>query len=86
MSKTATVRARIQPKLKEHAETIFHRLGMNATQAITLFYKQVELRDGLPFEVAIPSAITKRTFDSTDEGRDLIVCENADDMFEKLGI
>ena len=86
MSKTATVRARIQPKLKEHAETIFHRLGMNATQAITLFYKQVELRDGLPFEVVIPSAITKRTFDSTDEGRDLVVCEDANDMFEKLGI
>jgi len=86
MSKTATVRARIQPKLKEHAETIFHRLGMNATQAITLFYKQVELRNGLPFEVAIPSAITKRTFDSTDEGRDLVVCKDANDMFEKLGI
>lgn len=86
MSKTATVRARIQPKLKEHAETIFHRLGMNATQAITLFYKQVELRDGLPFQVAIPSPVTKRTFDSTDEGRDLVVCEDADDMFRKLGI
>jgi DNA-damage-inducible protein J len=86
MSKTATVRARIQPKLKEHAETIFHRLGMNATQAITLFYKQVELRDGLPFDVAIPSATTKRTFDSTNEGQDLVVCEDADDMFEKLGI
>ena len=86
MSKTAIVRARIQPKLKEHAETIFHRLGMNASQAITLFYKQVELRDGLPFEVAIPSGITKRTFEATDEGRDLVVCEDADDMFEKLGI
>jgi DNA-damage-inducible protein J len=86
MSKTATVRARIQPRLKEHAETIFHRLGMNATQAITLFYKQVELRDGLPFEVAIPSAITKRTFEATDKGRDLIVCEDAEDMFERLGI
>jgi DNA-damage-inducible protein J len=86
MSKTAIVRARIQPKLKDRAETIFHRLGMNASQAITLFYKQVELREGLPFNVAIPSAITKRTFDSTDEGRDLVVCEDADDMFEKLGI
>ena len=86
MDKTATVRARIQPRLKEHAETIFHRLGMNASQAITLFYKQVELRDGLPFDVAIPSAITKRTFDSTDEGRDLVVCEDANDLFVKLGI
>ena len=86
MRKTATVRARIQPRLKEHAETIFHRLGMNASQAITLFYKQVELRDGLPFDVAIPSTITKRTFEATDGGRDLVICEDADDMFEKLGI
>ena len=86
MGKTATGRARIQVRLKEHAETIFHRLGMNASQAITLFYKQVELRDGLPFDVAIPSTITKRTFEATDEGRDLVVCEDADDMFEKLGI
>ncbi|MDP2989800.1 MAG: type II toxin-antitoxin system RelB/DinJ family antitoxin [Kiritimatiellota bacterium] len=86
MNKTATVRARIQPGLKNHAETVFHRLGLNATQAITIFYKQVELRDGLPFNLAIPTSTTRRTFDATDTGRDLIICENADDMFEKLGI
>lgn len=86
MNKTATVRARIQPKLKNHAESVFHRLGLNATQAITIFYKQVELRGGLPFELAIPTSTTRQTFDSTDVGRDLIVCKNADDMFKKLGI
>jgi len=86
MNKTATVRARIQPKLKDHAESVFHRLGLNATQAITIFYKQVELRRGLPFELAIPTSTTRQTFDSTDAGHDLIVCENADDMFKKLGI
>ncbi len=86
MSKTATVRARLEPELKERAETIFHRLGMNATQAITMFYKQVELREGLPFDIAIPNATTKRTFSSTDAGRELVVCEDTDDMFEKLGI
>ena len=86
MNKTATVRARIQPKLKDHAENIFHRLGLNATQAITIFYRQVELRDGLPFNLAIPSSTTRQTFDSTDTGRDLIVCDDADDMFKKLGI
>jgi DNA-damage-inducible protein J len=86
MNKTATVRARIQPKLKDHAESVFHRLGLNATQAITIFYKQVELRDGLPFDLAIPRSTTRQTFDSTDTGRDLIVCKDADDMFEKLGI
>ena len=86
MSKTAMVRARVEPDLKDHAEAIFQRLGLNATQAITMFYKQVELREGLPFEVAIPTPTTAKTFESTDAGRDLIVSKDADDMFEKLGI
>lgn len=86
MSKTAMVRARVEPDLKQHAESIFQRLGLNATQAITMFYKQVELREGLPFEVTIPTPATEKTFKATDEGRDLIVCEDADDMFDKLGI
>ncbi len=86
MSKTATIRARIQPELKDKAEYVFRRLGLSTTQAITLFYKQVELRGGLPFEVAIPNKTTRRTFANTDAGRDLIVCEDTDDIFRKLGI
>jgi DNA-damage-inducible protein J len=86
MSKTATVRARLEPALKDHAEMVFQRLGLNATQAITIFYKQVELRDGLPFDVAIPTAETVRAFEATDAGRDLVVCEDADDLFRKLGV
>ena len=86
MSKTAMVRARVEPDLKSHAETVFRRLGLNATQAITMFYKQVELRKGLPFDVAVPTPTTKRTLAATDAGRDLVLCEDADDMFDKLGI
>jgi DNA-damage-inducible protein J len=86
MSKTATVRARLEPVLKSHAETVFHRLGLNATQAISIFYRQVELRNGLPFDVAIPTPKTRRTFDATEAGRDLIVCKDSTDMFKKLGI
>jgi len=80
------VRARLEPDLKDHAETIFHSLGLNATQAITMFYKQVELRKGLPFDVVIPTINTQRTFKATDEERDLVICKDADDMFDKLGI
>ncbi len=86
MSKSAMVRARLEPELKQHAEIIFHRLGLNVTQAITMFYKQVELREGLPFEVAIPTPTTSKTFNSTDAGKDLVICKDADDMFNKLGV
>ncbi len=85
MKKSAVVRARIEPELKEHAEAILDRLGLNPTQAITIFYRQVELRDGLPFEVSIPNATTRRVFEATDAGRDLIRCTDVDDMFRKLG-
>ncbi len=86
MSKSAMVRARLEPRLKNHAEVIFHRLGLNATQAITMFYKQVELRNGLPFQVVVPTASTRKTFESTDAGQELVVCKDADEMFAKLGI
>ncbi len=86
MSKTATVHARIEPKLKKQAEGILHRLGLNQTQAITLFYKQVELHDGLPFNIVIPNKITLLTLQNTDAGRNLVVCEDVNDMFKKLGI
>ena len=86
MSKTSTVRARMEPQLKEKAERVFSRLGLTSTQAITLFYKQVEIRNGLPFDLVIPNETTLKTFDDTDAGKNLVVCKDADDMFRKLGI
>jgi DNA-damage-inducible protein J len=86
MSKTATVRARIEPRLKKEAEHVLEDLGLSATQAINLFYRQVTLRKGLPFDVVIPNAATKRTLERTDAGKDLVVCKDVDDMFRKLGV
>lgn len=86
MGKTTTVRARVQPELKEHAEAIFKRLGINSTQANTIFYKQVELRGGLPFDFVIPTTTTTKTFEATDAGKGLVICRDAEDLFEKLGI
>jgi len=86
MSKSATIRARIQPDLKREAEGVFEQLGLSTTQALTLFYRQVALRRGLPFDIVIPNATTRKTFEDTDAGRDLVVCKDAADMFEKLGI
>lgn len=86
MGKTSSIRARIEPDLKDKAEHIFQQLGLTTTQAITLFYKQVELKKGLPFDVVIPNKITLKTFSDTDAGRDLIICSDTADMFKKLGI
>ena len=88
MVKTSTIRARISPELKDSAEAIFDSLGLNASQAITIFYRQVELHNGLPFEVSLPTpnAVTRRSIAETESGDGLTVCKDADDMFAKLGI
>jgi len=84
--KTATIRARIEPSLKESVENILSQLGLSTTEAITLFYKQVELNNGLPFRVELPNEETIQTFKNTDAGKNLTPCKNAVDMFNKLGI
>ncbi|SEH09098.1 type II toxin-antitoxin system RelB/DinJ family antitoxin [Candidatus Venteria ishoeyi] len=86
MSKTATIRARIEPQLKQDVETLFQHLGLTTSEAITLFYTQVALRKGLPFTVELPNTETSNTFAATDRDENLVECKNADDMFQKLGI
>jgi DNA-damage-inducible protein J len=86
MTKTSTVRARIEPGLKEDVEELFKKMGLSTTEAINLFYRQVKLRNGLPFSVVIPNKTTEKVFKDTDAKRNLIRCEDADDIFYKLGI
>ncbi len=86
MPKTEMIRARIEPDLKKEVETIFSELGLTPTSAINMFYRQVKLIKGLPFMVKIPNEITLQTFDDTDAEKNLIHCNDAADMFTKLGI
>lgn len=60
MAKTAMVQARIEPELKSEVEKIFHTLGMNTTYAISIFFRQVKLAKGIPFDVRIPNEETRR--------------------------
>ena len=55
-TKSANLYARIEPDVKEKAEYILAKLGISASCAINMFYKQIILQRGLPFEVKLPSA------------------------------
>lgn len=54
MAKSANLNARIEPELKEQAEEILTALGIPASNAITMFYRQIILNNGLPFDVRLP--------------------------------
>ncbi|HCJ08226.1 MAG: type II toxin-antitoxin system RelB/DinJ family antitoxin [Lachnospiraceae bacterium] len=54
-TKSANLYARIEPNVKEQAESILSALGIPASSAINMFYKQIILNRGLPFEVKLPA-------------------------------
>ena len=48
-AKSANLYARIEPEVKEKAENILYALGIPASNAINMFYKQIILQRGLSF-------------------------------------
>ncbi len=61
MAKTANLYARIEPEVKEQAESILEALGIPVSNAINMFYKQIILQQGLPFDVKLPGAKSNET-------------------------
>lgn len=83
MHKIATVNARIEPKLKAQAEHIFDEVGLSSAEAIRLFYKQVCLNKGLPFEVKIPNKKTIKALNDAKSGK-THKAKNVADLFNNL--
>lgn len=55
MANTSAVYARIDMELKENAEGILSQLGISPSSAIQMFYSQIVLKKGIPFELRLPS-------------------------------
>ena len=66
MGKTGYITARIEPKLKARAARVLATVGVSTTDAITMFLRQVVLRNGLPFEVRVPNAETRRAIEELE--------------------
>jgi DNA-damage-inducible protein J len=85
MSKTAMIRARMEPDLKEEAEEVLAKVGLSPTEAIRLFYRQVSLRGGLPFDVRVPNAKTRSAVAEARTGKKLKTFKSASDLVGKAG-
>ena len=69
MNKAATINARIEPALKRNAESILHHVGISTAEAIRIFYVQICLKKGLPFEVRLPNDKTLAAIDELESGK-----------------
>lgn len=56
MSKSANLNIRMKPEIKNGAEVILKKLGITPSNAIDMFYRQIILNNGLPFDVRIPNS------------------------------
>jgi len=54
-AKTANVLARVEPDIKEKAETILAQLGVPASVVINMLYKQIIMTKSIPFSISIPT-------------------------------
>ncbi len=83
MHKSSTISARIDPLLKEKAEVILHKVGLSAAEAVRLFYSQICLNNGLPFESKIPNKITLKSL-ADSNNRKTKKAKKIQDIFEDL--
>lgn len=57
MANSNALYVRMDPDLKDTAEEILKSLGLSASSAVQMFYRQIVLQRGLPFEVKLPSSV-----------------------------
>lgn len=60
MAKSSNVMARVEPDIKEQAEDILARLGLPVSVVINSLYRQIIMRNGLPFSMTVPAGVVSR--------------------------
>ncbi len=68
MARTGYITARVEPKLKASADRTLKKVGVSTSDAITMFLRQVVLQKGLPFEVRVPNAATRKAIGELEAG------------------
>lgn len=85
-SKTVVVQARMNPDLRDDVDQIFERIGISRTEAIKVFFQQVRVHRGFPFELRIPNEEMQQTFRDTDAGKNLHSYDSEEELFKDLGL
>jgi DNA-damage-inducible protein J len=83
-ARTAMIRARTTPDIKETAERVFEALGLTATDAINMFYHQVALSRSIPFDVKLPNKTTIKAIEDARVGKGMKTHASSADLFKDL--
>ena len=83
--KTVKMNIRVNKDIKEKAEKVFDSLGLTNSQAVNMFFNQVVLSNGIPFDIKIPSYYNEKTMkviEDAENGEGLLNCKSNDDFFK----
>ena len=69
---STSVTVRMDPLVKNQAESLFEEMGLTMTTAITLFAKAVIQQRRIPFEIAAQPRYNAETEAAIQEGRDIL--------------
>lgn len=71
MPKTNVVSIRINDSLKNNVEKILAQLGLNTSDAINMYFRQIELIGGIPFDVVLPK-YNEETLKAMEETENIV--------------
>lgn len=84
ITKTAFINTRVEAELKKDAERVLRHVGVNTSDAVTMFLRQVVIRQGLPFEVRIPNKETRKAIADLEAGKGEVFTGSTKDFFDYL--
>ena len=64
------VQVRVDEETKKQASILLEGLGLNLTDAINMFLKQVVLRRGIPFDISYPEDISNMNLEEINSIQD----------------
>jgi DNA-damage-inducible protein J len=70
---TSNINIRVDSKVKEEAEELFNKIGMNMSTAMNVFLRQSIRYGGIPFEIRLNEAneITRAAIEDVENNRNL---------------
>ncbi len=82
----ANINFKIDQDVKTKAEEVFEGLGLNTSQALNIFLRQVIYNQGIPFDLKLPRSPNEETLNAINDAKngDVEECEDLDDLFSKL--
>ena len=84
MAKTAYINARVEKKLKADAQKVLREVGVNTSDAVSMFLRQVVLHDGIPFEVRVPNKESLKAIRALRAGKGKIYTGSTKDIFDAI--